>query len=80
MLRTLPVDQKRGITHPLLKKPSPDTGDLNNYRPISNVSFMQTAELFGDARFVAYAENNSFLPVHQSAYHIQHSTETALVQ
>ena len=38
--RTLPVDQKRAITRPLLKKPSLDASDLNNYRPISNLSFL----------------------------------------
>jgi hypothetical protein len=56
---TLPVDQKRAITRPLLKKPSLDTSDLNNYRPISNLSFLsKTVERLVDARFTAYAENN----------------------
>ena len=77
---TLPVDQKRAITRPLIKKPSLDTSDLNNYRPISNLSFLsKTVERLVDARFVVYAESNSLLPVHQSAYRTQHSTETTLV-
>lgn len=78
--RTLPSDQKRAITRPLLKKPSLDASDLNNYRPISNLSFLsKTVERLVDAQFVAYADNNSLFPVHQSAYRTQHSTETALV-
>jgi len=78
--RTLPADQKRAITHPLLKKPSLDASDLNNYRPISNLSFLsKTVERLVDARFVAYADKNSLFPIYQSAYRTQHSTETALV-
>jgi hypothetical protein len=68
------------ITRPLLKKPSLDINDLNNYRPISNLSFLsKTVERLVDARFTAYAENSSLLPLHKSAYRAQHSTETALV-
>jgi len=78
--RSLPIDQKRAITHPLLKKPSLDASDLNNYRPISNLSFLsKTIERLVDARFVAYADKNLLFPVYQSAYRTQHSTETALV-
>lgn len=78
--RTLPVDQKRAITRPLLKKPSLDPSDLNNYRPISNLSFLsKTVERLVDARFVTYADNNLLFPIYQSAYRTQHSTETALV-
>jgi len=66
MQRTLPVDQKRAIMRPLLKKPSLDMSDLNNYRPISNLSFLsKTAERLVDAQFTAYSENSS--PLHQSA-------------
>lgn len=76
----LPADQKRAITRPLLKKPSLDASDLNNYRPISNLSFLsKTIERLVDARFVSYADENSLSPVYQSAYRTQHSTETALV-
>ena len=33
--------------------------DLNNYRPISNLSFLsKTVERLVDARFIAYAENS----------------------
>ena len=77
---TLPVDQKKAIIRPLLKKPSLDASDLNNYRPISNFSFLsKTVERLVDARFVAHADKNSLFPVFQSGYRTQHSTETALV-
>jgi hypothetical protein len=67
------------MTRPLFKQPSPDTCDLNNYRPISNLGFLsKTVQRLVGAWFDAYAENNSLLPVLQSAYRSQHSTETAL--
>ena len=71
---------KRGPSRiTVLKKPSLDMSNLNNYRPISNLSLMsKTVERLVDARFTAYAKNSS-LPIHQSAYRSQHSTETALV-
>jgi len=54
--------------------------DLNNYSPISNLSFFsKTVERLVDARFVAHADKNSLFPVFQSGYRTQHSTETALV-
>jgi Reverse transcriptase (RNA-dependent DNA polymerase)/Endonuclease-reverse transcriptase len=78
--RTLPADQKRAITRPLLKKPSLDASDVNNYRPISNLSFLsKTIERLVDAQLVSYADKNSLFPVYQSAYRAHHSTETALV-
>ena len=36
----LPTSQKHAIVTPLLKKPGLDTADMNNYRPVSNLSFM----------------------------------------
>ena len=78
--RTLPVNQIVAITRQFLKKPSLDMNDLNNYRPISNLSFLsKTVERLVDARFTAYTEKSSLLPLHQSAYRAQHSTETAFV-
>ena len=73
--RTLPADQKRAVTRPLLKKPTLDPSDLNNFRPISNLGFLsKSAERLVDERFVAYADQNSLFPAHQSGYRVQHST------
>ena len=60
---------KKAITRPLLKKPSLDASDLNNYRPISNLSFLSKAvERLVDASFVAHANKNSLFPVFQCGY------------
>ena len=77
--RTLPVVQKRAVTRPLLKKPSLDASDVNNYWPISNLSFISKTIERLDARLVSYADNTKLFPVYQSAYRAHHSTETALV-
>ena len=62
--RTLPVDQKRAVTHPLLKKPSSNVSDVSNYRPISNLNFVyKKIERLVDARLVSYADNNKLFPV-----------------
>jgi hypothetical protein len=66
--RTLPIHQKRADTHPLLKKPSLDVSDVNNYTPTSNFSFIsKKIERLVDARLVSYADNNKLFPVYQSA-------------
>jgi len=36
----LPSSQKHAIVMPLLKKPGLDTADMNNFRPVSNLSFL----------------------------------------
>ena len=78
--RTLPVDHKKAITRPLLKKPPLDASDVNNYGPISNLSFLlKTIKRLVDAQLVNYADKNKLFPVYQSAYRAHHSTETALV-
>jgi len=66
---TLPVDQKRAITWPLIKKPSLDMSDLNNYRPISNLIFLsKTVERLIDAL------RRKQLIITSSPVHLPHST------
>jgi hypothetical protein len=58
--RTLPVDQRRAITRPLLRKPSLDASDVNNCKPISNLTFFsKTIKRLVDARLVKYADKNN---------------------
>lgn len=63
-----------------LKKITLDPGDLNNYRPISNLSFAsKLVERSIAARFVKHCDQNHLFPVRQSAYRRHHSTETAVL-
>jgi len=39
----MPASQKCAIITPLLKKLSLDSGELKNYRPVSNLTFMSKA-------------------------------------
>jgi len=77
----LPASQKIAIITPLLKKPSLDTSELKNYRPVSNLSFMsKVIEKVVAAHLTKYLQENDLLPRLQSAYRRHHSTETALLR
>ncbi len=77
----LPDSQKHAIVTPLLKKPGLDTADMNNYRPVSNVSFMsKLIERVVANQLNEYLSANNLLPRFQSAYRKGHSTETALLR
>jgi hypothetical protein len=77
---TLPLDSKRAIVRPLLKKSSLDPNDPNSYRPISNLSFVsKIVEKVVDARLSRHSTAHKLLPVFQSAYRPFHSTETAVI-
>jgi len=76
-----PVTHKSAIVRPLLKKSNVDAGDLNSYRPISNLSFVsKVLQRIIDARFTEHANLFNLLSPVQSAYRKHHSTETALVK
>jgi hypothetical protein len=75
----MPTCYKHAFVRPLLKKPNLDVRDLNNYRPVSNLSFLsKVVEKIVLAQLCDYLESNSLLDVMQSAYRKQHSCETAL--
>ena len=65
---------------PILKKPNLDKNELKNYRPISNIRFL--AKLIEKAvpkQLLGYIDEHKLnLPL-QSAYKVNHSTETALL-
>ena len=76
----LPLNSKRAIVRPLLKKSSLDPNDPSSYRPISNLSFVsKIVEKVVDARITSHASKHNLLPVFQSAYRPFHSTETAII-
>ena len=70
---SLPASQKIAIITPLLKKPSLDTSELKNYRPVSNLSFMLkvTGKVVA-AQVTKYLQENDLLPRLQSAYRRHH--------
>ena len=76
---SVPLNLKEAYITPLLKKPTLDKSDINNYRPISNLSVLsKLLERAICTQLVSCLNVNSFMPRHQSAYHRRHLTETAL--
>ena len=66
---------------PLIKKPSLDTDDFKNYRPVSNLKFVsKILEKVVASQITSYLEDNKLLDDHQSAYKKYHGTETALLK
>ena len=77
----LPVSQRHAIITPLIKKPHLDAADVKNYRPVSNLTFVsKVVERLVSGRLVGYLQENNLMPVEQSAYRRNHSTETALLR
>ena len=71
---------KESVVSPLLKKPTLNTEDLSNYRPISNLSLIsKITERVVKSRLTTHLSSNNLLNPHQSAYSKHHSTETALL-
>jgi len=76
-----PAEFKEAIIRPLLKKDGLDSGDLKNYRPVSNLPFLsKLLEKVVQARLLAHLNGNNLLPGWQSAYRRFHSTETAVTK
>ena len=66
---------------PLIKKLSLDPEVLNNFRPVSNLTFLsKVVEKVIAVRFKSHITNNRIDDSHQCAYKENHSTETALVR
>jgi len=64
----LPASQKHAIISPLLKKSSLDGGEMKNYRPVSNVTFISkdVVRVVVD-QVVRYLQTHDLLPRLQSA-------------
>ncbi|KAM9502270.1 uncharacterized protein ACWYII_000138 isoform 1-T1 [Salvelinus alpinus] len=70
---------KRARVAPLLKKPTLDPSDVNNYRPVSLLSFLsKTLERAVLGQLSCYLSQNDLDP-NQSGFKTSHSTETALL-
>ena len=77
----LPVSQRHAIITPILKKSFLDPGELRNYRPVSNLTFMsKVVERMVSEHMVEYLQAGGMMPRLQSAYRRHHSTETALLR
>jgi hypothetical protein len=69
------------IVSPILKKPSLDSDELKNYRPVSNLSYVsKLTEKCVAQQLIAHCNTNGLLEKFQSAYRPAHSTETALAR
>jgi len=76
----VPTSMKAAIVTPLLKKDNLDVTVISNYRPVSNLSFIsKILEKIVSQQITPYLDSNHLPPVFQSAYHANHSTETALL-
>ena len=70
---------KEGLLQPYLKGKSLDSQNMNNYRPISNLSLLsKIKERAILDQLLPLLEANEVIPSFQSAYRQFHSTETAL--
>ena len=66
---------------PRLKKPSLDPDMLQNYRPVSNIPFLsKILEKIVVKQLNNYLTANNLHDQYQSAYKVQHSTETAMLK
>ena len=77
----IPKDYKHAIITPILKKSNVDRYSFNNYRSVSNLSFLsKSIERVVMSVLNDYLHHNNLMPLYQSAYRKCHSTETALLE
>ncbi len=78
---TVPSSLKHAIIRPHLKKPTLDSDELKNYRPLSNLPFLsKVLEKIIVNRLLSHMSDHALHEPMQSAYKQYHSTETALVR
>jgi len=76
-----PAKFKHAIVLPLLKKHGLDKDQLKNYRPVSNLPFLsKLVEKVVQMQLQRFLTAHSMMPLHQSAYRRNHSTETVLLK
>ena len=77
----VPVEMKKAIVIPLLKKSTLDPEILKNYRPVSNLNFVsKLIEKLVASRLNNHLQKHDLMESMQSAYRKFHSTETALLR
>ena len=76
-----PSKLKESIVYPLLKKPALDPEDNNNFRPISNLSFLsKTLERIVAVQLDNHVTDHQLYAKMQSAYRKYDCTESALLK
>ncbi len=77
----VPLNMKKAVIRPLLKKATANPEILKNYRPVSNLGFVsKILEKIVANRIKSYIDYNNLHTKMQSAYKSFHSTETALLK
>ena len=72
---------KSALVSPLLKKPTANRDDMNNYRPVSNLSFLsKILEKVVASRLNSHINSSHTSNDYQYAYRIFDSTESALLK
>ncbi len=79
-LGDMPQSMKHAIIKPLLKKSGLELVH-NNYRPVSNLSYLsKLIERAVASQLISHLKINGLMDVYQSAYKMYNSTETALLK
>jgi hypothetical protein len=80
-LSTMPVNLKKALVTPLLKKALLDCEIFKHYRPVSNLAFIsKVVERIVAIRVKEHMDVNGLHEIFQSAYKSLHSTENALLR
>ncbi|XP_062422208.1 LOW QUALITY PROTEIN: uncharacterized protein LOC134132996 [Pungitius pungitius] len=75
-----PNTLKEARVNPLMKKPTLNPSEENNYKPVSLLPFLsKTIERAIFNQLSSYLHSNNLLDPHQSGFKAGHSTETALL-
>ena len=76
-----PSSLKSAIIRPSLKKPTLDSDELKNYRPISNLTYLsKIIEKVVHKQLTEYTDTNKLFSDFQSGYRKGHSCETAVTR